>query len=72
MESHEPGTDHSWGKGWDLPGTLPLAQHKEREQRERRALTGQEFPGASPALPLTLLLSDSWDNLHIPSERAFV
>lgn len=69
---NEPGTNDSWAKGWDLPGTLPLGQHKEREQVGRRALTGQEFPGASPALPLTLLLSNSWDNLHIPSEKAFL
>lgn len=68
MESHEPGTDDSWG----LPGTLPLGEHKEREQMGRGALTGQEFHGASPALPLTLLLSNSWDNLHSPTERAFL
>lgn len=42
------------GKGRDLPGTPLLGEHKEREQMGRRALTGQEFHGASHAAELCL------------------
>lgn len=54
QESHGPGTDDSWGKGRHIPGILLLAKHEEGEQMGRRALTGLEFRGASPAVELCL------------------